>query len=139
MRFQFLTAKAGFTIINDAWNANPSSMKAAIETLQKLNAYKKKMIVIGDMLELGKKAETYHREIGKMLNEDSIQYVFTYGELAKIVAEEARKNYHAGKVQSFDNKAEIAEEVLKVVTKKDVVLLKGSRGMALEEIVQKWI
>ncbi|HDR7756400.1 TPA: UDP-N-acetylmuramoyl-tripeptide--D-alanyl-D-alanine ligase, partial [Bacillus paranthracis] len=129
----------GKVYLSLSWNANPSSMKAAIETLQKLNAYKKKMIVIGDMLELGKKAETYHREIGKMLNEDSIQYVFTYGELAKIVAEEARKNYHAGKVQSFDNKAEIAEEVLKVVTKKDVVLLKGSRGMALEEIVQKWI
>lgn len=139
MRFQFLTAKTGFTIINDAWNASPSSMKAAIETLQKLNAYKKKIIVIGDMLELGKKAETYHREIGKMLNEESIQYVFTYGELAKIVAEEARKNYHTGKVQSFDNKAEIAEEVLKVITKKDVVLLKGSRGMALEEIVQNWM
>lgn len=139
MRFQFLTAKTGFTITNDAWNASPSSMKAAIETLQKLNAYKKKMIVIGDMLELGKKAETYHREIGKMLNEESIQYVFTYGELAKIVAEEARKNYHTGKIKSFDNKAEIAEEVLKVITKKDVVLLKGSRGMALEEIVQNWI
>ncbi|MGN7894630.1 UDP-N-acetylmuramoyl-tripeptide--D-alanyl-D-alanine ligase [Bacillus sp. 22475] len=139
MRFQFLTAKTGFTIINDAWNASPSSMKAAIETLQKLNAYKKKIIVIGDMLELGKKAETYHREIGKMLNEESIQYVFTYGELAKIVAEEARKNYHTGKIKSFDNKAKIAEEVLKVITKKDVVLLKGSRGMALEEIVQKWM
>ncbi len=69
--------------------------------------------MIGDMLELGKKAETYHREIGKMLNEENIQYVFTYGELAKFVAEEARKNYHIGKVQSFDNKAEIAEEVLK--------------------------
>ncbi|AHA71577.1 UDP-N-acetylmuramoyl-tripeptide--D-alanyl-D-alanine ligase [Bacillus thuringiensis] len=136
MRFQFLTAKTGFTIINDAWNASPSSMKAAIETLQKLNAYKKKIIVIGDMLELGKKAETYHREIGEMLNEESIQYVFTYGELAKIVAEEARKNYHTGKIKSFDNKAKIAEEVLKVITKKDVVLLKGSRGMALEEIVQ---
>ncbi|HDR7542993.1 UDP-N-acetylmuramoyl-tripeptide--D-alanyl-D-alanine ligase [Bacillus sp. CH_442] len=139
MRFQFLTAKTGFTIINDAWNASPSSMKAAIETLQKLNAYKKKFIVIGDMLELGKKAETYHREIGKMLNEESIQYVFTYGELAKIVAEEARKNYHTGKIKSFDNKAKIAEEVLKVITKKDVVLLKGSRGMALEEIVQNWM
>ncbi|EOO27379.1 UDP-N-acetylmuramoyl-tripeptide-D-alanyl-D-alanine ligase [Bacillus cereus BAG1X2-3] len=139
MRFQFLTAKTGFTIINDAWNASSSSMKVAIETLQKLNAYKKKIIVIGDMLELGKKAETYHREIGKMLNEESIQYVFTYGELAEIVAEEARKNYHTGKIKSFDNKAKIAEEVLKVITKKDVVLLKGSRGMALEEIVQKWM
>ncbi|OJE47623.1 UDP-N-acetylmuramoyl-tripeptide--D-alanyl-D-alanine ligase [Bacillus proteolyticus] len=139
MRFQFLTAKTGFTIINDAWNASPSSMKAAIETLEKLNVYQKKIIVIGDMLELGKKAETYHREIGKMLNEESIHYVFTYGELAEIVAEEARKNYHTGKVQSFDNKAEIAKEVLKVITKKDVVLLKGSRGMALEEIVQNWM
>ena len=97
------------------------------------------MIVIGDMLELGKEAKTYHREIGKMLNEESIQYVFTYGALSEIVAEEARKNYHTGKVQSFDNKDEIAEEVLKIITKNDVVLLKGSRGMALEEIVQKWI
>ncbi|PEO58813.1 UDP-N-acetylmuramoyl-tripeptide--D-alanyl-D-alanine ligase [Bacillus wiedmannii] len=139
MRFQFLTAKTGFTIINDASNASPSSMKAAIETLQTLNTYNKKMIVIGDMLELGKKAETYHREIGKMLNEESIQYVFTYGELAEIVAEEARKKYDTGKVQSFNNKTRIAEEVLKVITNQDIILLKGSRGMALEEIVQNWI
>ncbi|SCC13947.1 UDP-N-acetylmuramoyl-tripeptide--D-alanyl-D-alanine ligase [Bacillus mobilis] len=139
MRFQFLTAKTGFTIINDAWNASPSSMKAAIETLQKLKAYKKKIIVIGDMLELGTKAETYHREIGEMLNEESIQYVFTYGELAEIVAEEASKKYNTGKVQSFNSKAKIAEEVLKVIRENDIVLLKGSRGMALEEIVQNWI
>ena len=90
-------------------------------------------------MELGKEAKTYHREIGKMLNEESIQYVFTYGALSEIVAEEARKNYHTGKVQSIDNKDEIAEEILKVITKKDVVLLKGSRGMALEEIVQNWM
>lgn len=114
-------------------------MKAAIETLQKLNTYKKKMIVIGDMLELGKEAKTYHREIGKMLNEESVQYVFTYGELAEIVAEEASKKYDTGKVQSFNNKSIIAEEVLKVITENDVVLLKGSRGMTLEEIVQNWI
>ncbi|WP_002148339.1 UDP-N-acetylmuramoyl-tripeptide--D-alanyl-D-alanine ligase [Bacillus cereus] len=139
MRFQFLTAKTGFTIINDAWNASPSSMKAAIETLEKLNAYEKKIIVIGDMLELGKEAETYHREIGKMLNQENISYVFTYGEMAEIVAEEAMKTYATGQVQSYNNKAKIAEEVLKIITKKDVVLLKGSRGMALEEIVQKWM
>ncbi|MDA1758850.1 UDP-N-acetylmuramoyl-tripeptide--D-alanyl-D-alanine ligase [Bacillus cereus] len=139
MRFQFLTAKTGFTIINDAWNASPSSMKAAIETLQKLNAYEKKIIVVGDMLELGKETETYHREIGKMLNQESIQYVFTYGGLAEIVAEEAMKTYATGQVQSYNNKTKIAEEVLKIITKKDVVLLKGSRGMALEEIVQKWM
>ncbi|QWH17493.1 UDP-N-acetylmuramoyl-tripeptide--D-alanyl-D-alanine ligase [Bacillus mycoides] len=139
MRFQFLTTKTGFTIINDAWNASPSSMKAAIETLEKLNAYEKKIIVIGDMLELGKEAETYHREIGKMLNQENISYVFTYGEMAEIVAEEAKKTYATGQVQSYNNKAKIAEEVLKIITKKDVVLLKGSRGMALEEIVQNWI
>lgn len=139
MRFQFLTAKTGFTIINDAWNASPSSMKAAIETLEKLNAYEKKIIVIGDMLELGKEAETYHREIGKMLNQENISYVFTYGEMAEIVEEEAMKTYATGQVQSYNNKAKIAEEVLKIITKKDVVLLKGSRGMALEEIVQNWI
>ncbi|WP_128854953.1 UDP-N-acetylmuramoyl-tripeptide--D-alanyl-D-alanine ligase [Bacillus sp. CDB3] len=139
MRFQFSIAKTGFTIINDAWNASPSSMKAAIETLEKLNVYQKKIIVIGDMLELGKEAETYHREIGKMLNQENISHVFTYGKLAEIVAEEAMKTYATGQVQSYNNKAKLAEEVLKIITKKDVVLLKGSRGMALEEIVQKWM
>lgn len=91
------------------------------------------------MLELGKEAETYHREIGKMLNQENISHVFTYGELAKIVAEEAMKTYATGQVRSYNNKAKLAEEVLKIITKKDVVLLKGSRGMALEEIVQKWM
>ena len=74
-----------------------------------------------------------------MLNQENISYVFTYGEMAEIVAEEARKKYDTGQVQSYNNKAKIAEEVLKIITKKDVVLLKGSRGMALEEIVQNWI
>ncbi|PQZ54696.1 UDP-N-acetylmuramoyl-tripeptide--D-alanyl-D-alanine ligase [Bacillus sp. MYb209] len=139
MRFQFLTATTGFTIINDAWNASPSSMTAAIETLEKLHTYEKKIIVIGDMLELGTEAEAYHREIGRILNPEKIQYVFTYGKLSMMIAEEAKKNYPKNHVQSFQNKGEVAEKILEIMNEKDIVLLKGSRGMALEEIVQRWM
>ncbi|PFD36984.1 UDP-N-acetylmuramoyl-tripeptide--D-alanyl-D-alanine ligase [Bacillus cereus] len=139
MRFQFLSAKSGFTIINDAWNASPSSMTAAIETLEKLNTYEKKIIVIGDMLELGNEAEVYHREIGRMLSSEKIQYVFTYGKLSMMIAEEAKKNYPKNQVQSFQNKDEVAAKILEIINEKDIVLLKGSRGMALEEIVQRWM
>lgn len=139
MRFQFLSAKSGFTIINDAWNASPSSMTAAIETLEKLNTYEKKIIVIGDMLELGNEAEAYHREIGRMLSPEKIQYVFTYGKLSMMIAEEAKKNYPKNQVQSFQNKDGVAAKILEIINEKDIVLLKGSRGMALEEIVQRWM
>lgn len=139
MHFQFITAKSGFTIINDAWNASHSSVKAAIETLEKLALYEKKIIVLGDMLELGEKGEEYHREIGRILNPATIQYVFTYGNLAGKIAEEAKKNYPTDTVQTFANKTDIANKIVEITTENDVVLLKGSRGMALEEIVAKWI
>lgn len=91
------------------------------------------------MLELGNEAEAYHREIGRMLSPEKIQYVFTYGKLSMMIAEEAKKNYPKNQVQSFQNKDGVAAKILEIINEKDIVLLKGSRGMALEEIVQRWM
>lgn len=139
MRFEMLKAKSGITIINDAWNASPSSVKAAIETFEQLVGYKQKIIVLGDMLELGQEEEKYHRNIGQILNPNIIDYIFTIGERAKMIAQEAKLKYKKGKVKAFLTKDEAIIEILSVCNPGDVVLVKGSRGMALEEVVQKLI
>lgn len=139
MRFEMLKAKSGATIINDAWNASPSSVKAAIETFEQLVGYKQKIIVLGDMLELGQAEEKYHREIGEILNPDTIDYIFTIGELANMIAQKAKLRYKKGKVKAFRTKEEAIIEIRSVCNPEDAVLVKGSRGMALEEVVRKLI
>ncbi|WP_090689025.1 UDP-N-acetylmuramoyl-tripeptide--D-alanyl-D-alanine ligase [Bacillus sp. 166amftsu] len=139
MRFQMLKGKSGTTIINDAWNASPSSVKAAIETFEQLVGYKKKIIVLGDMLELGQEEEKYHRDIGQILNPNTIDYIFTIGERAKMIVQEAKFRYTKGKVKAFLTKEEAITEILSVCNPEDAVLVKGSRGMALEEVVQELI
>ena len=139
MRFEMLKAKSGITIINDAWNASPSSVKAAIETFEQLVGYKQKIIVLGDMLELGQEEEKYHRNIGQILNPNTIDYIFTIGERAKMIAQEAKLKYKKGKVKAFLTKDEAIIEILSVCNSEDAVLIKGSRGMALEEVVGRLI
>ncbi|PEB54455.1 UDP-N-acetylmuramoyl-tripeptide--D-alanyl-D-alanine ligase [Bacillus pseudomycoides] len=139
MRFQMLKGKLGTTVINDAWNASPSSVKAAIETFEQLVGYEKKIIVLGDMLELGQEEENYHRNIGQILNPNTIDYIFTIGERAKMIAQEAKFRYTKGTVKAFLTKEEAITEILSVCNPEDAVLVKGSRGMTLEEVVRKLI
>jgi UDP-N-acetylmuramoyl-tripeptide--D-alanyl-D-alanine ligase len=77
MRMEQVKSKDGFTLINDAWNASPASMKAAIETFEALKGYSRKFIILGDMLELGDREKEYHKEIGQMIDPNKIDYVFT--------------------------------------------------------------
>lgn len=137
MRMQKIHAKSGLTIINDAWNASPNSVLAAIETFQELTQYNKKILVLGDMLELGDEAEGYHREIGKIINPRKIDYLFTYGPLSMHTANEAQKILGDERVKYSNDKKEIVELIKVIAKENDVILVKGSRGMALEEIVHK--
>ena len=79
MRFEWLTGKNGVALINDAYNASPTSMKAAIEVLKQISGYKQKIVVLGDILELGKYNETFHRSVGNAID-SPIDIVYTYGE-----------------------------------------------------------
>lgn len=135
MRIELLKAPSGLTILNDAYNASPTSMKAALSLLDELEGYNRKIVVLGDMLELGEQEEQFHREIGRMLNPQTIERVYVYGSLAHHIAEEASKHYPAGRVQSFDDKNRLAQAIASYVAPDDVVLVKGSRGMKLEQVV----
>jgi UDP-N-acetylmuramoyl-tripeptide--D-alanyl-D-alanine ligase len=135
MRIEQLKAPSGLTILNDAYNASPTSTKAAIELLQTLEGYRRKIIVLGDMLELGERETEYHEEIGNLLSSEQLDYVYAYGPLSREIVNAAAKRFKPGKVKWFETKEEIVQEVLRVSEAEDIVLVKASRGMKLEEVV----
>ncbi|MCG3024054.1 glutamate ligase domain-containing protein, partial [Escherichia coli] len=82
MRMELVKAESGLTFINDAYNASPTSMKAAIKLIHEIQGYNKKILVLGDMLELGDQEIQFHKEIGKFIDPAAVEYVFTYGPLS---------------------------------------------------------
>jgi UDP-N-acetylmuramoyl-tripeptide--D-alanyl-D-alanine ligase len=135
MRIELIKAPSGLTILNDAYNASPTSMKAALELLRELQGYARKIVVLGDMLELGDREREFHQEIGRMLKPQEIEQVYTLGTLASHIADEAANNYPAGRVLHFDDKKQLAQALAAYAAADDVVLVKGSRGMKLEQVV----
>jgi len=136
MRMEVVKGKGGLTIINDAYNASPTSMKAALQLLSELTGYRKKIAVLGDMLELGEKEVEFHEEIGQWLHPDKADYVFTYGKLGERIAKAAEPAFPKGHVKAYDNKEALAADLAQLVAPMDVVLLKASRGMKLEQVLE---
>jgi UDP-N-acetylmuramoyl-tripeptide--D-alanyl-D-alanine ligase len=135
MRMELVRGKNGEKIINDAYNASPTSMKAALELVSNLEGYKEKIVVLGDMLELGPKEAEFHKEIGEAIDPEKIDLVFTYGNLGQKIAEGARTRFPGEHVYSFTEKGELINELKKHVDEHTLILVKASRGMKLEEVV----
>ncbi|ULL13965.1 UDP-N-acetylmuramoyl-tripeptide--D-alanyl-D-alanine ligase [Paenibacillus sp. H1-7] len=137
MRMEKIMSPHGFLIINDAWNASPISMAAAIDAMKQLEGFSRRVLVLGDMLELGEQEEEFHRDIGRNIDPDAIDFVFTIGSLGKYIALEAEKRFPpgGGRVRSFEDKEELVKELKCSLKERDAILLKGSRGMQLETIV----
>ncbi|MGE8081940.1 UDP-N-acetylmuramoyl-tripeptide--D-alanyl-D-alanine ligase [Peribacillus loiseleuriae] len=136
MRMEMVEGAKGEKIINDAYNASPTSMKAAIELIESLSGFQAKYLVLGDMLELGNQEKDYHVNIGKIIQSDEIDTVFTYGPLGHFIAEGARQSFPADRVFSYDDKSALIADLKERTSLNDLILVKASRGMKLEEIVQ---
>jgi len=136
MRSQVLTHQ-GIQIINDCYNANPASMKAAVQLLAQWQPARERIAVVGDMLELGPQSRHMHREVGTFMAGQGLSRLIACGPLGRDIAEGARK---AGMPDSAIVEAADAvaatEAVKKLVKQGDVVLVKASRGMKLEQVVQ---
>jgi UDP-N-acetylmuramoyl-tripeptide--D-alanyl-D-alanine ligase len=135
MRMELVEGFHGEKIINDAYNASPTSMMAAIELVSHLKGYEKIILVLGDMLELGPQEEQYHQQIGVGLNPDKIDLVFTFGKLAEHIAEGARSTLGKDRVFAYVDKNVLINELEQHVNDRTLILVKASRGMKLEEIV----
>ncbi|KAB2330579.1 UDP-N-acetylmuramoyl-tripeptide--D-alanyl-D-alanine ligase [Bacillus mesophilum] len=135
MRMELLQGKKGERIINDAYNASPTSTNAAIELIANLPGYQNKILVLGDMLELGEEEKEYHIKVGESIDPNKISAVFTYGELGQFIAEGARRVFPEDRVYSFKEKQPLIVQLQKLVNQETIVLVKASRGMKLEEVV----
>jgi len=120
----------GITVINDCYNANPYSMKSAIDTLTDMRGGGRLVAVLGDMLELGEKRVNYHVEIGEYLQQNNINALFATGKLAEHFLEKFKGDFK----KHFHDKQQLMVELRKFLKPDDIVLIKGSRLIALEEV-----
>lgn len=126
-----------YNIINDAYNASPMSMAAAIDTLVEF-APGRRIAVLGDMLELGSMAVKAHQEIGQKLAAAGVDIVVTVGELAQNIAVSAQE-HGITTVKACGSHAHAQRYLQELLKPGDTVLLKGSRGMKMEKILEELI
>jgi UDP-N-acetylmuramoyl-tripeptide--D-alanyl-D-alanine ligase len=123
------------TLINDAYNANPNSMRAALETIAALSTNGRRIAVLGDMLELGRSSDRYHREIGQVVAQCKFDLLACVGAQASLIADSAEQaGMDIGAICRFRDAAEAAQAIPQWLRDDDLVLLKGSRSMHLEYV-----
>jgi UDP-N-acetylmuramoyl-tripeptide--D-alanyl-D-alanine ligase len=120
----------GVTVLDDCYNANPMSMRAAIDELAGTPA-QRRVAVLGDMLELGERAPELHRELGPLAREAGVELLITVGPLAAEIAAD-----YGGEARAAPDAETAAELALALLAPGDTVLVKGSRGVGLERVVE---
>lgn len=131
-----VTERDGFWMIDDTYNANPASLQAALQVLREAGCFGRRIAVLGDMLELGPRAEELHAEAGRQAVQAGVNLVVTVGPMARGLLEAA---WAAGLERSggraFSSPEEAGEFLSEEVRPGDVVLVKGSRGMRMERVI----
>lgn len=134
MRLQLQLIR-GVTLLNDAYNANPASMKAALQTLSNLDALGRRIAVLGNMRELGEATDRLHREVGQCIPACKLDLLVCVGEKAALIGQEAaRAGFSAMHVHYFPDTDAAAASLPAWLTDGDLLLLKASRLMKLEAI-----
>ncbi len=135
MRFE-VTDKNGITIINDSYNANPASVKEALTELSVLNNGRA-VAVLGDMFELGEFSEDEHRTVGNIVYDLGIDVLAAVGEMMSLAAEEINtKTDSKPLVYTFKSADEAGKNIKNILKRGDTVLIKGSRSMVMERILE---
>ncbi|NOZ55732.1 MAG: UDP-N-acetylmuramoyl-tripeptide--D-alanyl-D-alanine ligase [Calditrichaeota bacterium] len=125
---------AGVTLVDETYNCNPESARAALRLLRSLEG-ERRIAVLGDMLELGDVAEEEHRALGKDLESYGVDSLFAFGPLSSFTVKGARET--GVRAFHFDDKDALTEALLASTKPGDVVLFKGSRGMRMEEVYER--
>ncbi|MBI5551564.1 MAG: UDP-N-acetylmuramoyl-tripeptide--D-alanyl-D-alanine ligase [Desulfobacterales bacterium] len=134
-RLHVLTSAGGVHVIDDTYNANPASMAAAIDTLTALRKAQPGIIILGDMLELGEQAERLHRELGAKAGGSGAERLYAHGPHGPVVRQGALEAGMPAERIMVGAKEEIVADLLPRLSADHWVLVKGSRGMAMETVV----
>jgi UDP-N-acetylmuramoyl-tripeptide--D-alanyl-D-alanine ligase len=132
MRGETTTLPSGATLVNDAYNANPESMKASFGAFEQRFPDKRRIVILGEMFELGDSAAALHHEVGRDAALEGMDLLFAVGGHASDYAsgfEAAGK-----KARVFASKSELAKHVKSLLAANDAILVKGSRGSKMEEV-----
>jgi len=131
-RLENIISSNGVTVINDSYNANPTSMKEAVDVLANMKGLK--ILVIGDMAELGNDTNKYHKELGEYIKTSQIDFTLAVGRHTKITMQQL-----GNEKLWFETKEALVNKLLKIMKPKSTILVKGSRFMEMEEVVNKII
>lgn len=139
MRMQVSTQR-NVTIINDAYNANPASMAAALRTLQSLTCSGKKVAVLGDMFELGESSPSAHYEVGKLAAGVPVAKLLLLGDYASNTSQGAQDaGMAASDILIGESHEALAQTLAGETTQGDVILVKASRGMTMENVLEHYV
>lgn len=131
MRLEILNTKS-FTIVNDCYNASPSSMKSSIDTVKSING-KRKIAILGTMKELGEFSYEAHKEVGEYGKNNDIDIIMVCGDYSEGFVEGFSKDT----AYKFENKEDLIKALKDKVKENDVILVKASRAMKFEDITKK--
>lgn len=141
LHMEYMLLDRGITLIQDFYNANPTATREALQSVASISEGRHKIAVLGDMLELGHDSVYYHKEIGRVVASLSYDILIAYGEFGVSIAEGAREQgmnedqvYYFGK----EEEDKLVTCLIKLVPENSIILLKGSRKMQMENIVQYW-
>jgi UDP-N-acetylmuramoyl-tripeptide--D-alanyl-D-alanine ligase len=138
MRGEVLQA-GGMTFVADCYNANPESVKAGLKSFAQYPSAGRKVVILGDMLELGDASAAFHREIGAVLGEYSFDLIMTVGPMSQFTVDDAlAAGVDAGRLFHFVDAALCAEAATAMLRPGDLVYLKGSRGIGLEAVLTRF-
>src|SRR5699024_9643968 len=135
MRMELMKGANNVSIINDAYNASPTSMKAAIETTKQIEGFREKVLILGDILELGEYSRQFHEEVAYVVT-PPITAVMTYGEETQISSNTVENLRADIMCAHFQNKALLLEQLQQYLHKDTILLFKASRGMQFETLVK---
>ncbi|KOY80458.1 UDP-N-acetylmuramoyl-tripeptide--D-alanyl-D-alanine ligase [Lysinibacillus macroides] len=139
MRMQQVNGTNGALFINDAYNAAPTSVKAAIQFIATSTIRPEKWLVLGDMLELGPNEQSFHEGLAAHINEREIDYICLFGPRMSYLYKVLKERFGAERLLYVEDDYTAIIDKLKQANESSIVLLKGSRGMQLETILKAFI
>ncbi|RKJ64206.1 UDP-N-acetylmuramoyl-tripeptide--D-alanyl-D-alanine ligase [Butyricicoccus sp. 1XD8-22] len=139
MRMQVIQSSSGILFINDAYNAAPTSMTAAIQFIQTTHMRSEKWLVLGDMLELGENERQFHEELASVIDESKITKVCLFGNRMNWLYEKLQNKFAIENlIHTNDDYEQIINYIKHHASEESIILLKGSRGMKLETILESF-
>lgn len=135
-RMEMVTLDSGVLVINDCYNANPESFDAALKTLSVLPTAGKKYVVAGDMFELGEHSEYEHSHLGRRMAAYHFDGYYFTGDAMKLAYKQVLKKSKKINAKHFNSKGDVVLALGKILQRGDILLLKGSRGMKMEQVLE---